>query len=165
VPDIKRLARDEWQALRDLRLTALADSPDAFLALYSDESKYTPSQWEAEFERGSWYICDDPHGSIGLIGATREPHTPWDECYLEFIWVSPGHRRSGIASDLVGHVLALLREAQCRTVHLWVLDGNVVATALYKKLGFVSSDERHALADRPGRSEERWLLALQQISE
>jgi ribosomal protein S18 acetylase RimI-like enzyme len=160
VPDIKRLDRDKWETLRHLRLTALDDSPEVFLASYGDEERYEEAEWLAEFDRGSWYFCEDDQRPIGLIGAVRYPHMPDDECSLEYIWVSPGHRRSGIASDLVASVLKLLRADQYRTAYLWVLDGNRAAMDLYEKLGFVSTNERHELQGRPGRSEERFMVDL-----
>jgi ribosomal protein S18 acetylase RimI-like enzyme len=160
VPDIKRLDRNEWEALRDLRLTALADSPDAFLATYDNEKRHDKVQWLAEFDRGSWYVCEDADRPIGLIGLTRVPQMPPDESVLEYVWVSPGYRRSGVASDLVASVLKLLREARCRIVHLWVLDGNDAAMGLYKKLGFVGADSWQALSARPGRSEQHMMLDL-----
>jgi ribosomal protein S18 acetylase RimI-like enzyme len=160
VPDIKRLDRHDWETLRHLRLTALADSPDAFLATYAKEDQYDPAQWQAEFDRGAWYIYEDGDGSVGLIGATREPQMPFDECYLEFIWVPRERRGTGMAFDLVDGVLNLLRADRYRIAYLWVLDGNAAAMGLYKKLGFVSTDERHTLDDRPGRTEERFMRDL-----
>lgn len=37
---IERLTTDGWQALRDVRLAAVEDSPQAFWAKLSDESRY-----------------------------------------------------------------------------------------------------------------------------
>ncbi len=160
MPDIKRLDRNEWKTLRKLRLTALADSPDAFIATYKTEKKYRKASWLAEFARGFWYVFEDDGRPIGLIGVVHYSHMPRDECSLEFIWVSRNYRQSGIASDLIASVLKLLREAQYRTAYLWVLDDNEVAIGLYKKLGFVSTNERQPLKRRPGRSEERMMLDL-----
>jgi|SRR5579863_2108915 len=160
VPDIKRLDRDEWETLRDIRLTALAESPGAFLHTYDEEKQFGEARWQAEFDRGSWHICEDAGQPIGLIGIAPEPQIPSDECYLEYIWVSPGHRRWGTASDLVTYAIELLRDARCELAYLWILDGNDKAMGLYKKLGFVSTNERQELPDRPGLYEERMLLDL-----
>jgi ribosomal protein S18 acetylase RimI-like enzyme len=51
-------------------------------------------------------------------------------------------------------VLGRLRESGVRTAYLWVLDGNDAAVRLYKRVGFISSDQRQPLAERPGRTEE-----------
>ena len=160
VPDIQRLDRDRWEALRDLRLAALADSPDEFLATLAGESRYQQRQWMAEFDRASWHICEDRDRPVGFIGISYYPQTPYDGYYLEYLWVSPPWRHSGIASDLVAHALELLREARCEIAYLWILDGNDRAMGLYKKLGFVSTNERQELPDRPGQYEERMMLDL-----
>ena len=38
---VRRIAEDEWGVLRDLRLHALADSPDSFGSTYERESGYS----------------------------------------------------------------------------------------------------------------------------
>ncbi len=86
---------------------------------------------------------------------------PTEECYLEYVWVSPSHRRSNVASDLVASVLGVLRQKRYRIAYLWVLDGNEAAMGLYKKLGFVSTDDRNPVEGRPGRYEERMKLELE----
>jgi ribosomal protein S18 acetylase RimI-like enzyme len=160
VPDIKRLDRDKWNVLRDLRLTALTESPKKFLATSAEENRYAAEQWIAEFDRGSWYICQDGAEPVGLIGIVYEPEIPYDGYNLESLWVKPGYRKSGIASELVAIVLRQLREARCEIAYLWIIDGNDEAMGLYKKLGFVSTNERQELPDRPGEYEERMMLHL-----
>jgi hypothetical protein len=54
--DIKQLSRDEWRALRDIRLRALGESPYAFLATYVREEAFDETRWRAEFDRGDWRI-------------------------------------------------------------------------------------------------------------
>jgi ribosomal protein S18 acetylase RimI-like enzyme len=160
VPDIKRLDRSEWKVLRLLRLTALGESPENFLATSAKENRYTPAHWTAEFDRGIWYICEDSTEPVGLIGVAYGAEKPYEGYYLEYLWVKPGRRNSGIASDLVSRALALLREESCEIAYLWIIDGNDAAMGLYKKIGFVSTNERQELPDRPGQFEERMMLEL-----
>ena len=56
VLDIRRLGRDEWPALRDIRLTALLGSPDSFLSTYDKEKNFDNTKWAKEFDRGEWYV-------------------------------------------------------------------------------------------------------------
>ena len=160
MPDIKRLGRDEWNVLRDLRLTALTESPENFLATAAGEDLYSTEQWVAEFDQGSWFICEDGSEPVGLIGIAYESEKPYDGYNLEYLWVEPGSRNSGIASQLVANALALLRELRCEITYLWIIDGNDEAMSLYKKVGFVSTNERQELPDRPGQYEERMMLDL-----
>jgi ribosomal protein S18 acetylase RimI-like enzyme len=160
MPDIRLLNADEWVKLRNIRLAALQESPQAFLSTYERENVYDADRWRAEFIRGNWYTGIVAGRSVSLLGVTREPGMPVHECYLEYMWVSPEHRRSGMAIGMLTMVLERLRAADVRTVFVWVLDGNGAARNLYERIGFVDSNHRQALAERPDRSEERLILTL-----
>ena len=158
------LAPGDWRVLSSIRLEALRDSPSAFLAEYKKEELFRRHEWQREFERGDWYvgvakpIPDDP--PVSLLGITREPATPAHECFLEYLWVAPGHRGRGIAFEMINQVLERLRRSGIRTVFLWILDGNDGAMRLYKRRGFVSCNIRQPLPNRPDVSEELMRLNL-----
>jgi ribosomal protein S18 acetylase RimI-like enzyme len=154
VPDIKPLAPDDWRTLRKIRLSALADSPHAFISTYAQEQAYSEQEWRAEFNRGDWYAGIAGGEPVSLAGVTREPGKPLSQCFLEYIWVSPDFRCQGVAFRMLSQVLERLRESGIRTVFLWVLDGNDGATRLYKRLGFVSCNYSQPLEAYPGRCEE-----------
>jgi ribosomal protein S18 acetylase RimI-like enzyme len=160
MPDIRLLTADEWVELRNIRLAALQESPQAFLSTYEQEIVYDTDQWRAEFIRGSWYIGTLAGRPVSLLGVTREPGMPVHERYLEYLWVLPEHRRSGIAIGMLTMALERLRTDEVRTVFIWVLDGNDAARNLYERIGFVDSNHRQPLAERPDRSEIRLILTL-----
>jgi len=160
VPDIKLLVPDEWLRLRDIRLSALRESPDAFLSTYEQEQDYSERQWRAEFARGDWNVGLIEGRPVSLLGVTRESSTPEQECYLEYLWVSPECRRSGVARTMLTAIIERLRTSGMTTVFLWVLDGNEVAVHLYKRVGFTRMNHRQPLPADPGRSEERMRLDL-----
>lgn len=160
MPDIELLAPDQWTRLRDLRLSALQDSPSMFLATYDRERTFSQEQWRAEFDRGEWYYCTADGQPISLLGVTREPGRPADECYIEYLWVSPGFRRRGVALNMLKSILRSVRDSGVRTAYLWVLDGNDSAVRLYRQVGFVSTNHLQPIETRPGRTEERMALLL-----
>jgi ribosomal protein S18 acetylase RimI-like enzyme len=160
VLDIIMLTRNQWERLRDIRLTALLESPDSFLATYELERDYGKDQWQAEFGRGDWHIGMISGREVSLLGTTRLPDTPAHQCYLEYLWVSPRYRRAHVASWMLTAVLNRLHAAGLRTAFLWVLEGNEVATQLYKRFGFVSTNHRQPLPGQADRSEERMQLDL-----
>jgi ribosomal protein S18 acetylase RimI-like enzyme len=160
MPDIKPLPSDEWLTLRDIRLSALSDSPDAFLSTFALEESFTEDNWRAEFIRGSWSVGYADGHPVCLVGITREPDTPMDQCYLEYVWVARPFRHRGIAFAMLNEVLDQLKKSGVRTVFLWVLDGNDVAFRLYERVGFTRNNHLQPLAARPGRSEERLQLDL-----
>jgi ribosomal protein S18 acetylase RimI-like enzyme len=160
MPDIESLAPRQWPTLRTIRLAALEEAPDSFLARYEDQRDWEPAQWRAEFVRGEWSIGFNLKKPISLLGCTREESTPLDECYLEYLWVSPEFRNTGIGYSMLVNAIERLRKAGVRTAFLWVLDGNEPAVRLYRRVGFVSGNYRQPLADRPGRAEELMRLDL-----
>jgi ribosomal protein S18 acetylase RimI-like enzyme len=158
--EIRLLTRDDWVELRNIRLAALQESPDAFLSTYQQEVVYDSDRWRTEFDRGNWYVGIRAGAPVSLLGVTRGTGTPIHECYLEYLWVAPEHRRSGIASGMLTAILERLRTAAVGTTFVWVIDGNEAARHLYERIGFVSSSYRQPLTARPGRSEEKLILPL-----
>src|SRR4029453_17345221 len=47
------LTADDWRQLRALRLTALKDSPGAFLSTYEEQRDWTEPDWRTEAPRGA----------------------------------------------------------------------------------------------------------------
>jgi ribosomal protein S18 acetylase RimI-like enzyme len=160
VPEINPLDPDEWLTLRNIRLAALRESPHAFLATYEQQKDYNEDRWRGEFDRGCWFAALDEGRPLCLLGVTRDPSIPADACYLEYVWVAPQHRGRGVALVMLTGILDRLRAAGLRTAFLWVLDGNDAAMRLYKRAGFIRSNHREPLPDRPGRFEERLHLNL-----
>lgn len=146
--------------LRDIRLTALSESPNAFLSTYDREEAYSEDRWRAEFTRGEWNVGFLDSRPASLLGVTRDPDTPADARYLEYLWVAPHCRGRHLALDMIAAVLDGLRARGMRTAFLWVLDGNEVAMRVYRRAGFMTTNHRQPLAARPGRTEERLYLNL-----
>ncbi|MGH3399785.1 MAG: GNAT family N-acetyltransferase [Streptosporangiaceae bacterium] len=96
MPDIRQLIPAEWRMLREVRLRALRDSPRSFLSTYELESAYDEPRWRREFHRGHWTIGAAADRAVGLLGVTRGSDVAPDERYLEYLWIAPGHRRSGL---------------------------------------------------------------------
>jgi ribosomal protein S18 acetylase RimI-like enzyme len=162
---VEVLTENYWPRLRDIRLTALNADPTAFLSSHKTEDAFSEQRWRQEFARGEWNVMraadhDPGHRDVGLLGVTRLPATPSQECYLEYLWVAPGVRHRGVASNLLRTVLDRLRDSGVGTVWLYILDGNDRAMRLYRRFGFQRTNEPEPLPDDPTRSEERMWLRL-----
>jgi len=160
---VEVLVEDQWPELREIRLSALRDNPAAFLATHKREAAYDERRWRKEFSRGEWNVMLADDEQVGLLGVTREPAMSLRECYLEYLWVAPDFRRSGVGSMLMRTVLRRLRESGVHTVWLYILDGNRAAMSLYQGFGFQSTNERQELPDHPAGNEELWKLRLDDL--
>jgi ribosomal-protein-alanine N-acetyltransferase len=71
------------------------------------------------------------------------------EGYITNVAVSPGHRRKGVASALVGALNKYGEENGLGLLTLEVREGNLAARALYAGFGFVPAGRRRAFYEAP----------------
>jgi RimJ/RimL family protein N-acetyltransferase len=144
---IRRVEPDEWAALRDVRLSALADSPDAFGATLAEERRFDEARWRGWATGDGWpgavatFVADDAGTFVGMATG----HHPNDDpavAWLFAMWVRPERRDRGIGRALVDVVVAWGsgRPAVERVV-LRVTEMNAGAARFHASCGFVATDE------------------------
>ncbi|OZM72769.1 GNAT family N-acetyltransferase [Amycolatopsis antarctica] len=155
---IRRLDEDDWRLLRDVRLRALLDAPEAFASAHADEAAMTAAQWTARLRGGAWFVAW-PEGAAepcGLVGALPDGR----EWFAVAMWVAPGRRGSGLAGELIAAVVRGARRAGTSVVALQVNEHNSRARRLYEKLGFRPTGQIETLPREDGYTRERMSLAL-----
>ena len=160
--EARRTRAADWEALRQLRLRALADAPDAFASTLDAEVAFPAEAWRQRAEGGpasATFIARQDGADVGLAGVFAEPDPP-GRMHLISMWVDPRHRRQGVARALVDLVVGWAAERQASEVVLWVADQNDAARRLYERLGFRPTGERQPLPSNPARGESRMRLPL-----
>jgi ribosomal protein S18 acetylase RimI-like enzyme len=158
--DFRVLNEHEWFTLRNIRLTALKDSPDMFLATYDRELEFDEAVWRDEFVRGHWVIGTLDGKPMCLAGLVKAPEITSRDRYIEYMWVDPLYRRSRVAVKMLEFVFDYARLAGLRRIYLYVLDGNEPAFMLYKGVGFRKTKKINRLDAKPGRFERRMVRTL-----
>lgn len=152
----------DWEVLRELRLRALADAPDAFASTLEKEAAFPEEVWRQRAEggagSGSFIACEDGAG-IGMARIFAEADTP-GRMHLVGMWVDPRHRRRGVAKALVEQAVRWAEERRAREVILWVVDRNLQARRLYERAGFRPTGERQPLPSNPALTESLFHLSL-----
>jgi len=121
--------------LRELRLQALTDAPDAFGSTYERELTRTVEDWRRWLSPGAAFILDDGLAARGLVACARDATVP-AIVDLMAMWVHPMMRGSGAADALVNEVIAWARTDGARLVRLQVVQENLRAQRVYARHGF-----------------------------
>lgn len=130
---LKTLGAGDWARYRDIRLRALADTPNAFARALSEEQAFSEEKWRSRLSGDGLVVVAEVSGQdAGLVGGVPL----LDRAGLVSMWVAPDHRRSGTGRALVQAVVAWAREAGFQTLVLDVADENTSAIAFYERLGF-----------------------------
>jgi ribosomal protein S18 acetylase RimI-like enzyme len=152
---VREFQADEWPVFRDLRLRALADSPDSFARTLAEEENRTDAEWSklliasaASPARISLRAERDQR-AVGLAHGRIAPEAP-AVAQLYAMWVEPAARRRGVGRGLVDAVAVWARSAGARCLILRVTEGNTPAVRLYEHAGFLPTSERARL--RPNSS-------------
>jgi ribosomal protein S18 acetylase RimI-like enzyme len=139
--EIRRVLAVDWEALRDTRLRALADAPDAFGTTF-EEASVRPEEWwrtwalaSAESETQAMYLAWEEVRPVGIAGVFNEAGV-W---FVISMWTDPQARGRGIGRALLDAVVAFARERGAVDIRLSVTDGNEPARRLYEGYGFADS--------------------------
>jgi GNAT superfamily N-acetyltransferase len=156
---VVRAGADDRDDARDVRLRALAESPDAFASSLQREQAFDDAEWLHRVTTHAWFLIRADGTTVGLACGIPEPD---DEAgrHLVGMWVEPAFRGRGLADLLVAAVMAWARRAGAEYVALWVVDGNDRARGFYERLGFEATGERQPLPGRPEVTESRMRLLL-----
>ncbi len=165
---VRRIQPSDAALLRQLRIDALTDSPDAFGATLaqteamSDEDWRVRAEWAAEGSQSVYFFAETADGAVvGLVGGYR----PADEPELVSMWTAPAARGQGVAGALVDAVIDWAHATGASTLGLWVTRGNAAAEGLYRTRGFVADGTFQPAANDPCRTEQRMVLTVAWPSE
>jgi ribosomal protein S18 acetylase RimI-like enzyme len=138
VVDVRRVRLDEWRELREVRLRALADAPDAFGTTHAEAVARPDSWWRGWAERSAseagqaMFLAREGDALVGVAGIFGDRRR-FDVISM---WTDPAHRGKGVASALLGAAVAFAGDAP---VFLSVTEGNDGARRLYERHGFVAT--------------------------
>jgi GNAT superfamily N-acetyltransferase len=152
---------EEWEVLRDIQLAALRDAPDAFLSTHAEQATSVEADWRRRISRGCTYFAYIPavNGAepVGLVGGFEDkPGT----VELVSLWVRPRARGLGVGQALVTAVVDWAKARNAASVHLWLMETNQHARALYERCGFSDTDECQPLPTNKDLTEVGMMLQL-----
>jgi len=162
---IRELERREWALYRELRLRALAESPDAFGRRLVDELARPDAEWirltESVTTPGGqvMLVAEEAGRPLGLaFGIFDKERTQIG--HVAGMWVDPGARGKGAGQALLSAAVDWARSRELERLELWVTKGNAPAERLYERAGFADTGRREALASNPALQTIQMALTL-----
>lgn len=142
---LRRLMPEDAALYREIRLEALANSPDAFSSTIEIERDH-PLDWFADRLADSFVLGAFSGAQlVGVAGFYVQPGPK--HAHKGMLWgmyVRPQHRAAGIGRTLVEAIIAHARR-HVELLQLFVVSDNLPARRLYASLGFIEYGiERHA---------------------
>lgn len=150
----------DWQQVREVRLRALRDEPDAFGSTYAGELTLDDASWQARASSGRQFLAVDGARVVGAATGWGEQDAPAAQRWLVGMWVDTEYRGLGLAGRLVDAVAGWARADGARILRLEVALGNAAARAAYLRRGFRATGEIVAMPRDPRILEEAMTLAL-----
>ncbi|GAA2144924.1 GNAT family N-acetyltransferase [Actinomadura napierensis] len=149
---VRLLEVEDWSLYRSVRLTSLADAPEAFCSTLAREEAFTPDVWRDRLSARNTYLAETADGPGGLVAVVPEEDGTAE---LVGMWVAPAARGRGVGDLLVRAALDWTAEHGLPELRLWVVEGNRRAERLYSRHGFARTGDTQP--HRPG--EEQFEMA------
>ena len=147
--EIRRATEDDWQVMRDIRLTALQQAPFAFGSTYERERDFDEQTWRARLSNpdGPTFLAFDGDRVVGLDGLYNDD----GRLILVAMWVAPGARRAGVGRALTRAAIDWVAARGDQRLLLGVAEDNEPARRLYESLGFQLTGKAEPLHSDPSR--------------
>ncbi len=145
---IRRAANADWSALREIRLEALTDAPEAFGSTVQSALALSARQWRHRLAATPYFLAEQDGAVIGMVSGgynDSRPGTHW----LYGMYVTPAARGGEAARLLVVAVVEWAREQGAHEIYLQVASGVPRARAFYLKNGFTLTGENFAMQRDP----------------
>lgn len=164
--EVRRIRTDEWLKLREIRLEALADTPEAFITTLAEAETYPDDVWKDRARSGALgglqttMIAVDGEHTVGMAIGLLRPAVTREVVPIVSVFVSPSVRRRGVGEGLVVGVERWARAQGAVRTSLWVVDTNDAARRFYEGIGYRATLDRQKITVAPVRWETRLVKEL-----
>jgi len=92
---VRVLQEDDWQAYREVRLAALRESPEAFLATYAEEALRPEEYWRSRMVQAHRLLAVRDGEPVGVASVDMIEGAPQSADFHD-LWVTADARNTGV---------------------------------------------------------------------
>lgn len=145
--EIFKLAPNDWEKCRDLRLEALQKDSKAFGSSYEESAKRPDEEWKKKLEnpKSHIFVARDGDDFFGIAATYQEEGEKTEHiAYIWGVYVRDSHRGKGIGKKLMQAVLQNLQaNSKIKKANLNVNTEQSAAVKMYESLGFKIAGTLH----------------------
>jgi GNAT superfamily N-acetyltransferase len=145
---IRALGEEDWREFRAIRLAALRDSPEAFVATAHAEEGFEEDFWRLRMRRSARLVAvpvDDSGPAVGVASLGEGKDDEGKVAEIFGLWVAPPARGTGVATKLVEACAERARRDGRTHVSYWVGTDNGRGVAFASGMGFRPTDFRRPM--------------------
>lgn len=134
---VKNAPSSRWREYRDLKLEAVKNVPQSFLAESSDCMRVSEERWQEKMKKV--YFAEIEGKLVGMIGVQRNPKPKLNH-FITVVgfYVQPEHRSNGAGRELLSQVIEdSKRDNAIKKLQLCVATTQKAGIALYESMGFI----------------------------
>lgn len=139
--NVRVLNDNDWQAYRAVRLAALQESPQAFLATHAEEATQPEQYWRDCLMQADRLLAERDGASLG-VASVELTQGAAESADLRDLWATPEARNTGVASRLVQAAADQAVRDGCAKLYYWVSTENGRAIAFASNAGFRVTSQR-----------------------
>jgi ribosomal protein S18 acetylase RimI-like enzyme len=146
---VRSLGEEDWEEFKAIRLAALTESPEAFVASVEEERGYDEDFWRLRMRRSARFVAQQETGSgveqLGVVSLGDGRDEGGRVAEIFGLWVAPKARGTGVATKLVQATAERARRDGRTHVAYWVGTDNGRAVAFASGMGFRPTDFRRPM--------------------
>jgi GNAT superfamily N-acetyltransferase len=136
--------RDDWLALKTIRLEALRDTPEAYGSSLDAALSFSDKRWRMMTAQQGYFLVERDGEVVGMAaGGYNDDRV--SEHWLYAMYVTPCARGGVVATALVDTVVAWATSEGASTLYLDVATSLARAQTFYRKVGFRLTGERRVM--------------------
>ncbi len=154
---VRRAVVDDWRIVRDVRLRALREEPQAYAATLEHELLMTDQQWRDRLVGPLTVLALSEGEPIGMATGIWKSDR---DVIIVAMYVAPRARGKGHAARLIDEIAKAAVELGARRLLLDIADGNIEAERSYRRYGFLPTGRRVPMERDPSIMETRYAYPL-----